>query len=111
VVSSSPAVAIVTPGSRGRGRDIARTLAERGYAVVVVYLRDQADADAAVDEIVAADGTAVAVRADVTDPLDVERLYEETRALFGSVDVVVHAPAGGFTLAAFREHNPTGGHP
>ena len=36
------AVAIVTGGSCGAGRDIARTLASRGYAVVVVYLRDQA---------------------------------------------------------------------
>jgi 3-oxoacyl-[acyl-carrier protein] reductase len=94
-VSSTDAVAIVTGGSRGAGRDIARTLARRGYAVVVVYLDTQADAEAAVAEIVATQGTALAVRADLTDELDVERLFGETKAAFGTVDVVVHTAGRG----------------
>jgi 3-oxoacyl-[acyl-carrier protein] reductase len=89
--TSTFTVAIVTGGSRGIGREIARKLASRGYAVVVVYLRDQGEAEAAVEEILAAGGTAVAVRADVADELDVERLFTETAAAFGNVDVVVHA--------------------
>ena len=89
------AVAIVTGGSCGAGRDVARDLASRGYAVVVVYLRDQGEAEAAVEEIVAANGTALAVRADVADELDVERLFDETTAAFGGVDVVVHARVRG----------------
>jgi 3-oxoacyl-[acyl-carrier protein] reductase len=93
-VSGTDAVAIVTGGSRGRGREIAREVARRGYAVVVVYLRDQAEAEAAIDEILAADGTALAVRADVTDELDVERLFDETAAAFGHVDVVFHTAIG-----------------
>jgi 3-oxoacyl-[acyl-carrier protein] reductase len=84
------AVAIVTGGSRGIGREIARALARRGAAVVVVYTGDQIAAEAVVDEILAADGTALAVRADVTDELDVERLFEETEAMLGGVDLVVH---------------------
>ena len=39
--------------------------------------------------------TALAVRADVTDELDVERLFTETAAAFGGVDVVVHAALRG----------------
>ena len=92
------AVAIVTGGSWGSGRDIARGLASRGYAVVVVYLRDQRRADAAVEEILGANGTAVAVRADVADELDVERLFTETAAAFGGVDVVVHAEGRGASV-------------
>ena len=91
-------VAIVTGGSCGVGREIARTLASRGYAVVVVYLRDQGAAEAAVDEILAANGTALAVRADVTDEIDVERLFTETAAAFGAVDVVVHAALRGSSV-------------
>jgi 3-oxoacyl-[acyl-carrier protein] reductase len=92
---STFAVAIVTGGSHGAGRDMARRLASRGFAVVVVYLRDQGEAEAAIGEIVAADGSALAVRADVADELDVERLFDETKAAFGAVDVVVHtAPRG-----------------
>jgi 3-oxoacyl-[acyl-carrier protein] reductase len=96
--TSAETVAIVTGGSCGPGREIARTLASRGYAVVVVYLRDQGEAEAAVQEILAAGGTAVAVRADVADELDVERLFTESAAAFGSVDVVVHTARRGTSV-------------
>ena len=86
----SDAVAIVTGGSYGIGREVVRMLARRGYAIVVVYLDDQSRAEATVEEIFAAEGTAVAVRADVTDDLDVERLFDETIAAFGAIDAVVH---------------------
>ena len=98
VVSSTYEVAIVTGGSCGAGREIARTLGSRGYAVVVVYLCDQGEAEAAVEEILAANGTALAVRADVTDELDVERLFDETASAFGGVDVVVHAAVRGTSV-------------
>ena len=91
-------VAIVTGGSCGAGRDIARSLGSRGYAVIVVYLRDQGAAEAAVDEIIAANGTALAIRADVTDELDVERVFTETATAFGGVDVVVHAAIRGTSV-------------
>jgi 3-oxoacyl-[acyl-carrier protein] reductase len=94
-VLCTDAVAIVTGGSCGAGREIARALASRGYAVVVVYLHTPGDAEAAVAEIVATQGTALAVRADLTDELDVERLFGETKAAFGTVDVVVHAAGSG----------------
>jgi 3-oxoacyl-[acyl-carrier protein] reductase len=95
---SPDAVAIVTGGTRGAGREIANELAGRGYAVIVVYLRDQGAAEAAVDEILAADGSALAVRADVTDEVDVERLFDETTTTFGGVDVVVHAAMRGASV-------------
>jgi 3-oxoacyl-[acyl-carrier protein] reductase len=91
------AVAIVT-GLCGPGREIARTLASRGYAVVVVYLRDQGEAEAAIEEILAANGTALAIRADVIDELDVERLFDETTAAFDGVDIVVHATERGTSV-------------
>jgi hypothetical protein len=92
---STYAVAIVTGGSLGAGREIARTLAGQGYAVVVVYMRDQEEAEAAVEEMLAANCTALAIRADVTDELDVERLFRETAAAFGGVDVVVQTAIRG----------------
>jgi 3-oxoacyl-[acyl-carrier protein] reductase len=92
------AVAIVTGGSCGPGREFALTLASRGYALSLVYLGDQAGAEAAVADILAANGTAVAIRADVGDEVDVERLFDETTAAFGGVDVVVHATVRGTSL-------------
>jgi 3-oxoacyl-[acyl-carrier protein] reductase len=101
-VSRTGSVAIVTGGSCGAGREIARELASRDYAVVVVYLLTQDDAEAAVAEILAAQGTALAVRADVTDELDVERLFSETKAAFGEIDVVVHAAGRGSSVVDQR---------
>jgi NAD(P)-dependent dehydrogenase (short-subunit alcohol dehydrogenase family) len=46
-----------------------------------------------VADIIDAGGTTVAVRADLADDLDVQRLFAEAAAAFGDVDVVVHATA------------------
>ena len=72
-LNGSPAgrVAIVTGGSRGVGRATIRRLAARGYAVVVNYLHDQCAAESTVEAILADNGNAVAVRADIADDLDV----------------------------------------
>jgi NADP-dependent 3-hydroxy acid dehydrogenase YdfG len=92
------AVAIVTGGSVGVGREIARGLARWGWAIVVVYLEQQAVTEATVAEILAAEGAVVAVRADLADDLDVQRLFVESKAAFGEVDVVVHTTTDSPTL-------------
>ena len=84
-------VAIVTGGSRGAGQATVCRLATSGYAVVVNYLHSQRAAESAVDAVLADGGDAVAIRADVADDLDVERLFAETIAAFGGIDAVVHA--------------------
>lgn len=102
-------VAIVTGGSRGIGRAATHRLAASGYAVAVNYLHRQHAADSAVEAILAGNGDAVAVRADVADDLDVRRLFAETIAAFGGIDVVVHtagsrnpaAPVTGIGLDEF----------
>jgi 3-oxoacyl-[acyl-carrier protein] reductase len=87
-------VAIVVGASRGVGHATVLRLAAQGYAVVVCYAHDQGAADSTVDAILAANGAAVAVRADAADELDVERLFAETNDVFGGVDVVVLAVIG-----------------
>src|SRR4051794_40796959 len=74
------AVAIVTGGSCGPGREFALKLASRGYALVVVYLGDQGGAEAAVAEILAANGTAVAHPADLGDEVRGERFFDRATA-------------------------------
>jgi 3-oxoacyl-[acyl-carrier protein] reductase len=83
-------VAIVTGGSRGVGQLTVRRLAGQGHAVAVNYLHDQQAAESTVDKVLAENGAAVAVRADVADELDVQRLFVETIEAFGGVDIVVH---------------------
>jgi short chain dehydrogenase len=83
-------VAIVTGGSSGPGREVARGLTRWGWAIVIVYLEDQHTAEATIAEILAEHGNIVAVRADLADDLDVQRLFAESSAAFGGVDVVIH---------------------
>jgi 3-oxoacyl-[acyl-carrier protein] reductase len=96
-------VAIVTGGSRGAGRATTPLLAARGYAVVVNYLHDQRAAESTVEAILASHGDAVAIRADIADNLDVKRLFAETIAAFGGIDVVVHAAGSRITAAPVTE--------
>jgi 3-oxoacyl-[acyl-carrier protein] reductase len=83
-------VAIVTGGASGTGREVARALTGWGWAIVIVYLEHQRTAEATVEEILAAGGNVVAVRADPADDLDVQRLFAESIAAFQGVDVLVH---------------------
>jgi 3-oxoacyl-[acyl-carrier protein] reductase len=104
-LDGSPAgrVAIVTGGSRGVGGATVRRLAARGYAVVVNYLHDQRAAELTVEAILAGNSDALAVRADVADDLDVQRLFAETIAAFDGIDVVVHAVGSRITAAPVAE--------
>jgi 3-oxoacyl-[acyl-carrier protein] reductase len=96
-------VAIVTGGSQGIGRETIHGLAGLGYAVVVNYVHDQRTAESTVEAVLAANGSAVAVRADVADDLDVERLFAETIEAFGGVDAVVHAVQGQISESPLAE--------
>jgi hypothetical protein len=86
-------VAIVTGGASQAGREVAVGLAVWGWAIVVVYLEHPRSAEATVAEILAAEGRTVAVRADLADDLDVQRLFAESVASFGAVDAVAHTTA------------------
>ena len=96
-------VAIVTGGSRGVGRAAIRRLAACGCAVVVNYLHDQRAAESTVRAILARNGNAVAVRADIADDVDVKRLFAETIAAFGGIDAVIHAAGSRITASPLAE--------
>lgn len=100
--TSTGRVAIVTGGSRGIGRATAQRLAADGVQVVIAYAGDHAEAHAAVAEIEAAGGAAVAVQADVADEAAVTGLFDTAERTYGGVDVLVHA-AGRMTLSTIAD--------
>jgi 3-oxoacyl-[acyl-carrier protein] reductase len=85
-----PKTAIVTGASRGIGKAVGKRLARDGFAVVVNYASNAKEANATVAEIQSAGGQAIAVKADVGNAADVERLFEETVKALGAIDVVVN---------------------
>ena len=83
-------VAIVTGGSRGIGKAVAKTFAREGARVVVNYVRASAEARRVVEEIRTAGGSAVSVMADVSQRDQAQRLVDETVKTFGRVDILVN---------------------
>ena len=83
-------VAIVTGSSRGIGRAIAERFAQEGAAVVVNYARGADEACSVAADIEAKGGKAIAIQADAGVVSDIRRLFRETIAKFGRVDIVVN---------------------
>ena len=82
-------VAIVTGGSRGIGKAIVELLAELGASVVVNYLKDQAAAEATRGTAQGKGVEAIAVQADVANPLEAQQLANTTIEHFKRIDILV----------------------
>lgn len=83
-------VAIVTGGSRGIGAAICKKLAAQGARVVVNYSSSPDAANQVVEQIQSNGGTAIALRADLTDSTQVLDLFNQTENQLGTVDILVN---------------------
>ena len=109
--------AVITGASRGIGEAVAHRFADAG-AHVVVCARKMSAIEAVADDIEAAGGEATAVRADIRDEFDVERLMQQAAREGGDIDCVVanagvshgdpgQTPLSGESYAAFDDHYRT----
>lgn len=83
-------VILVTGGSRGIGAATARLAAQRGYAVCLNYLHNEAAAQDLVKSLSQAGGRAIALPADVAVEAEVVRLFEQIDAALGPVTALVN---------------------
>lgn len=83
-------VGIVTGAATGIGQAIATTFAAEGAAVVVDYVGSSQLAAEAVKKITDSGGKAIAIKADVADPAQVENLIEQSVNKFGQIDILVN---------------------
>ncbi|MDD4956773.1 MAG: 3-oxoacyl-[acyl-carrier-protein] reductase [Candidatus Omnitrophica bacterium] len=83
-------VAIITGGSRGIGEAIVRAFAAEGAAVAFNYLKSRDKADKICRDINADGGNALAIKADVKDFKAMKDMVDETKKVFGRLDVVVN---------------------
>ena len=81
---------LVTGAGRGIGRHIALEFAAAGAAVCVNYAHSEAQAKAAVEEIQAACGRAIACKADIANSAEVAAMVDECIDTFGAIDVLVN---------------------
>jgi NAD(P)-dependent dehydrogenase (short-subunit alcohol dehydrogenase family) len=91
-------IALITGGGTGIGLGIAKRFASEGASVIITGRR-QAELDAAVNGI---GPSASAIRADVSQLSDLDALFDQVKAQYGRLDVLV-ANAGGGEFAALGE--------
>ena len=82
-------VALITGSARGLGKAIAERYASLGANIVINYSKDKASADEVVSNITAMGVKVIAIQADISKVIDLERLFAEAKAYFGKIDIVV----------------------
>lgn len=95
-----PRVALVTAASLGIGREVARMLAAEGAHVAICARGEDALAEAA-QEI---GGDVLAIRADIVDATEAEKLVAAVIAHFGRIDILV-ANGGGPSAGQTLDHD------
>lgn len=85
-------VALVTGSARNMGRAFAVALAQRGADLAVHHHGDasRADADETARQARAAGARAIVLAGDIVRVAEVRRLFDETMAAFGRVDIVIN---------------------
>jgi len=82
--------AIISGASRGIGRAIALELAREGFNISFNFLNSSEDALALEKEIADSGGRGKAFQADIRNYADVKLWVDDTRQLFGGLDIVIN---------------------
>jgi len=83
-------VAVITGSSRGIGETAAKLFAMHGARTVVHYYHGKGDAEAIVEEIRHAGGTALALGCDIRDERQVADFFAAVLAAYGRVDILIN---------------------
>ncbi len=100
-------VALITGGSRGIGRALAFSLAERGAIPVINYRRNEEAAAETLRGIRERGAEGLAIQADIEHVEEIERMFAEVSERFGRLDFFVsNAAASNFrSIMEMKPHN------
>lgn len=83
-------IILITGGGRGIGAACAVLAGQQGYKVCINFRTDEAAAAGVVAAIEDAGGTALAIRADVSDEADVVRMFGQLDEQLGRLDALIN---------------------
>ncbi len=83
-------IALVTGGSRGIGKAIARALARDGMRIALHYCSREKEAQAVCDEIVGTGGICTIFQADVSDSTQIRKLVRDVEWEFDRIDILIN---------------------
>ncbi len=83
-------IAIITGSSANIGKATALLFAQEGAKIVVNAKNNVEAGNKVVDEITKAGGEAIFVQADLSQPKEVDKLFDATLKTFGTVDILVN---------------------
>lgn len=89
-MSLSGKVALVTGASKGIGRSIAVTFAEKGATVIINYKKDDEGAAKTLEMIKSVDGYGSIIKADVSSYYGAKNMIDEVLNSFGKIDILVN---------------------
>jgi NAD(P)-dependent dehydrogenase (short-subunit alcohol dehydrogenase family) len=89
-------VAVITGGGKGQGRASAVLFAQEGAKVVIADW-DEASAQDAAKEIVAAGGEAIAVKIDVSKEADIKKMIAAALDTYGRLDILFNNAGIGYS--------------
>ncbi len=90
LVDVSEKVVVITGASKGIGKAIVTAFAREQAKVVINYFESEAAANQLYEEIILFNQNCISVKADITKPHDVSKLYHETLTAFGRVDILIN---------------------
>ncbi len=94
--------ALVTGAAKRVGRSICLALADQGVDVLITYRRSAKDAETTSQELQSKGVRALALRADLEEISDCERLVADAEREFGGIDILVNN-ASDFTKTPIQE--------
>jgi NAD(P)-dependent dehydrogenase (short-subunit alcohol dehydrogenase family) len=99
-MSKTPRALLVTGGASGIGAATARLAASQGYSIAINYRTREAQAEQLVSELRTSGARAFAVRADISDAVQVEELFRRVDAELGPLSALVNS--AGIVLSPTR---------